>query len=82
MRGIVLAVLVVGAASNVVFAQTVAPVCERLTEARIPCAPVLRPAEVIAQEHLAVRQFFPVLPHPARRARQHSLPSADSAVAP
>jgi CoA:oxalate CoA-transferase len=37
-----------------------------LTEARIPCAPVLRPAEVIAQEHLAVRRFFPVLPHPAR----------------
>ncbi|HEY7204755.1 MAG TPA: CoA transferase, partial [Methylomirabilota bacterium] len=37
-----------------------------LTEARIPCAPVLRPAEVIAQEHLAVRQFFPVLPHPGR----------------
>jgi CoA:oxalate CoA-transferase len=37
-----------------------------LTEARIPCAPVLRPAEVIAQEHLAARQFFPVLPHPAR----------------
>jgi CoA:oxalate CoA-transferase len=37
-----------------------------LTEARIPCAPVLRPAEVIAQEHLAVRQFFPTLPHPAR----------------
>jgi crotonobetainyl-CoA:carnitine CoA-transferase CaiB-like acyl-CoA transferase len=37
-----------------------------LSEARIPCAPVLRPAEVIAQEHLAVRQFFPVLPHPAR----------------
>lgn len=38
-----------------------------LTEARIPCAPVLRPAEVIAQEHLAVRAFFPTLPHPARR---------------
>ncbi len=36
-----------------------------LTEARIPCAPVLRPAEVIAQEHLAQRAFFPVLPHPA-----------------
>jgi len=36
-----------------------------LTEARIPCAPVLRPAEVIATEHLAVRGFFPVLPHPA-----------------
>jgi formyl-CoA transferase len=37
-----------------------------LTEARIPCAPVLRPAEVIATEHLAVRGFFPVLPHRAR----------------
>jgi crotonobetainyl-CoA:carnitine CoA-transferase CaiB-like acyl-CoA transferase len=37
-----------------------------LTQARIPCAPVLRPGEVIAQEHLAVRAFFPVLPHPAR----------------
>jgi crotonobetainyl-CoA:carnitine CoA-transferase CaiB-like acyl-CoA transferase len=36
-----------------------------LGEARIPCAPVLRPAEVIATEHLAVRGFFPVLPHPA-----------------
>jgi crotonobetainyl-CoA:carnitine CoA-transferase CaiB-like acyl-CoA transferase len=37
-----------------------------LTAARIPCAPVLRPAEVIVQEHLAVRGFFPVVPHPAR----------------
>ena len=36
-----------------------------LGEARIPCAPVLRPAEVIATEHLATRGFFPVLPHPA-----------------
>jgi crotonobetainyl-CoA:carnitine CoA-transferase CaiB-like acyl-CoA transferase len=36
-----------------------------LAEARIPCAPVLRPAEVIAQEHLAQRAFFPTLPHPA-----------------
>jgi crotonobetainyl-CoA:carnitine CoA-transferase CaiB-like acyl-CoA transferase len=36
-----------------------------LGEARIPCAPVLRPAEVIASEHLAARGFFPVLPHPA-----------------
>jgi crotonobetainyl-CoA:carnitine CoA-transferase CaiB-like acyl-CoA transferase len=35
-----------------------------LGEARIPCAPVLRPAEVIATEHLATRGFFPVLPHP------------------
>ncbi|HEU4439908.1 MAG TPA: CaiB/BaiF CoA-transferase family protein [Methylomirabilota bacterium] len=47
------------------FASTEAALAA-LTEARIPCAPVLRPAEVIAQEHLAVRQFFPVLPHPAR----------------
>jgi len=38
-----------------------------LGEARIPCAPVLRPAEVVATEHLAARHFFPVLPHPARR---------------
>ncbi|MGH7386093.1 MAG: CaiB/BaiF CoA transferase family protein [Candidatus Rokuibacteriota bacterium] len=35
-----------------------------LGEARIPCAPVLRPAEVIASEHLAQRGFFPILPHP------------------
>lgn len=39
-----------------------------LGEARIPCAPVLRPAEVIASEHLAARGFFPVLPHPALAA--------------
>lgn len=37
-----------------------------LGAARIPCAPVLRPAEVIATEHLAARRFFPTLPHPAR----------------
>jgi crotonobetainyl-CoA:carnitine CoA-transferase CaiB-like acyl-CoA transferase len=37
-----------------------------LSEARIPCAPVLRPAEVIASPHLAERQFFPAVPHPAR----------------
>jgi formyl-CoA transferase len=37
-----------------------------LSEARLPCAPVLRPAEVIAHEHLAARAFFPVLPHPAK----------------
>ncbi|MGH7420022.1 MAG: CoA transferase, partial [Candidatus Rokuibacteriota bacterium] len=39
-----------------------------LGEARIPCAPVLRPAEVIASEHLAQRGFFPVLPHPGLRS--------------
>src|SRR5206468_1690333 len=30
-----------------------------LSDARIPCAPVLRPAEVIAEPHMAARQFFP-----------------------
>jgi CoA:oxalate CoA-transferase len=39
-----------------------------LSEARIPCAPVLRPAEVIASAHLAERQFFPSVPHPGRGA--------------
>ncbi len=34
-----------------------------LGEARIPCAPVLRPAELIAAPHLAVREFFPSVPH-------------------
>jgi CoA:oxalate CoA-transferase len=37
-----------------------------LAEARIPCAPVLRPAEVVASPHLAERQFFPAVAHPAR----------------
>jgi CoA:oxalate CoA-transferase len=37
-----------------------------LTAARIPCAPVLRPAELIAESHLAVREFFPGVPHPVR----------------
>ena len=34
--------------------------------ARIPAAPVLTPAEVIAHPHLAEREFFPVVPHSAR----------------
>jgi crotonobetainyl-CoA:carnitine CoA-transferase CaiB-like acyl-CoA transferase len=34
--------------------------------ARIPAAPVLTPAEVIAHPHLAEREFFPIVPHPAR----------------
>src|SRR5216683_4043123 len=36
-----------------------------LTKARLPCAPVLRPAEVIAAPQLAERRFFPALSHPA-----------------
>ncbi len=39
-----------------------------LSEARIPCAPVLKPAEVIAEPHMAERQFFPEVPHPGRGA--------------
>ena len=34
-----------------------------LEKARVPCAPVLTPAEVIASEHLAQREFFPSLTH-------------------
>ena len=39
-----------------------------LSEARIPCAPVLRPAEVLAEPHMAERKLFPDVPHPARGA--------------
>lgn len=36
-----------------------------LEKARIPCAPVLLPAEVVASPHLAERAFFPSVPHQA-----------------
>jgi glutaryl-CoA transferase len=39
---------------------------EVLEKARVPCAPVLHPEEVIAAPHLAERAFFPALPHPGR----------------
>ena len=39
---------------------------EALTAARIPCAPVLAPGEVVAHPHLAARGFFPEVPHPKR----------------
>ncbi|HSF06267.1 MAG TPA: CoA transferase [Methylomirabilota bacterium] len=45
---------------------TSADALRALGEARIPCAPVLRPAEVVASAHLAERQFFPAVPHPRR----------------
>lgn len=48
--------------------RTMADALKALSDARIPCAPVLRPAEVIAEPHLAERQFFPTVPHPARGA--------------
>jgi crotonobetainyl-CoA:carnitine CoA-transferase CaiB-like acyl-CoA transferase len=34
--------------------------------ARIPAAPILAPADVIAHPHLEARGFFPTVPHPAR----------------
>jgi len=37
-----------------------------LASARLPAAPVLSPREVIAHPHLAEREFFPDVPHPAR----------------
>jgi crotonobetainyl-CoA:carnitine CoA-transferase CaiB-like acyl-CoA transferase len=37
-----------------------------LESARVPCAPVLHPAEVIAAPHLAERAFFPLVPHRGR----------------
>ena len=39
---------------------------DALAKARIPCAPVARPAELVAEPHLAERGFFPAVPHPAR----------------
>ena len=37
-----------------------------MSKARIPCAPVLSPAEVIAHPHVAARGGFPEIAHPAR----------------
>jgi crotonobetainyl-CoA:carnitine CoA-transferase CaiB-like acyl-CoA transferase len=39
---------------------------EVLDKARVPCAPVLHPDEVITSPHLAERAFFPTLSHPRR----------------
>jgi CoA:oxalate CoA-transferase len=39
-----------------------------LTAARLPCAAVLSPAEVIEHPHLAARGAFPSVPHPTRGA--------------
>jgi len=46
--------------------STVEAALEVLEKARVPCAPVLHPAEVIASVHLAERQFFSTLPHRGR----------------
>ncbi len=37
-----------------------------LNAARLPCAPVLSPSDVVAHPHLAARGFFPSVPHPTR----------------
>jgi crotonobetainyl-CoA:carnitine CoA-transferase CaiB-like acyl-CoA transferase len=47
---------------------TVDEAVEALTAARVPCAPVLSPAEIAAHPHLAARRFFPTVPHPGRGA--------------
>jgi len=46
---------------------TVEAAIEVLEKARVPCAPVLHPAEVIGAAHLAEREFFPTLPHASGR---------------
>jgi crotonobetainyl-CoA:carnitine CoA-transferase CaiB-like acyl-CoA transferase len=48
--------------------STIEDAIKTLAQARIPCAPVLRPADVIAEPHLAARRFFPAVPHPGRGA--------------
>lgn len=37
-----------------------------LNEARVPAVPMMQPEEIIAHPHLAQRQAFPVISHPAR----------------
>jgi crotonobetainyl-CoA:carnitine CoA-transferase CaiB-like acyl-CoA transferase len=46
--------------------ESVEAAVKALTAARIPAAPVLAPDEVVAHPHLAERQAFPSVPHPAR----------------
>lgn len=48
--------------------DTVDEALEALRAARIPCAPVLSPTEVVAHPHLQERGAFPSVPHPARDA--------------
>jgi crotonobetainyl-CoA:carnitine CoA-transferase CaiB-like acyl-CoA transferase len=46
--------------------RTVDEALAALGAARIPCAPVLEPREVVAHPHLEERQAFPAVPHPTR----------------
>lgn len=41
---------------------------DALRAGRVPCAPVLTPSEVVAHPHLAEREAFPEVSHPARQA--------------
>ena len=45
---------------------TVDAAIDALRAARVPCAPVLAPAEVADHPHMAARQAFPAVPHPTR----------------
>ena len=47
---------------------TVDEALQALEAARVPCAPVLYPQEVIASGHLLERAFFPTLAHPVAGA--------------
>ncbi|MGH7355268.1 MAG: CaiB/BaiF CoA transferase family protein [Candidatus Rokuibacteriota bacterium] len=46
--------------------ESVDAALKTLTAARIPCAPVLSPADVVDHPHMAERGFFAEIPHPAR----------------
>jgi CoA:oxalate CoA-transferase len=48
--------------------DTVDEAMEALGPARIPCAPVLTPAEVVGLGQLEARTAFPTIPHPTRGA--------------
>jgi crotonobetainyl-CoA:carnitine CoA-transferase CaiB-like acyl-CoA transferase len=46
--------------------ESVDAAVEALRAARVPCAPVLSPAEVAAHPHMRARHAFPAVPHPTR----------------
>jgi crotonobetainyl-CoA:carnitine CoA-transferase CaiB-like acyl-CoA transferase len=54
--------------------ETAEQALDALAAARIPCAPVLSPAEVVAHPHLAARRAFPAVAHPARAVRVTGTP--------
>jgi crotonobetainyl-CoA:carnitine CoA-transferase CaiB-like acyl-CoA transferase len=48
--------------------STVESAIDALRAARVPCAPVLAPAEVAEHPHMVARRAFPAVPHPTRGA--------------